>query len=95
MKVPTQFYGDHFINHENPGLPIKRPIEYHQGYFFSKSDHPNRVFFLVAFLGVGFTTPLPPRNGKSCSDNSPVGMVFPGRKTQLYKLGGSYKKLHD
>lgn len=40
-----QFYGDHFINHENPGLPIKQPIEYHPGVFFSKSDHPNRFFF--------------------------------------------------
>jgi len=54
--------------------PFKQPIGISpRCYFFSKSDHPNRVFFLVAFLGVGFTTPLPPRNGKSCSENSQWG----------------------
>lgn len=83
MKVPTQFYGDHFINHENPGLPIKQPIEYHQG-VFSQNLVIQIGLVSVAVFRRWIYNSFASKKWKVWQWQLTVGMVFPGSH-QLYK----------
>lgn len=90
MKVPTQFYGDHFINHENPGLPIKQPIEYHQGFFFSKSDHPNFGWFRWPSKALDLQL-LCLQEMESLAVTTHSGDGFPWKENPVVQIGGSEK----